>query len=277
MPSRELSPVRLLQDEFPDPSGLGQPYVLRSYEPDEIRRWLKAMCQYSGMSATALANAAGVAPSTINRFLNNTSVKYRLSASTIAKIEQAAEEAYTRRVQIGYGQPDYPTYNVDNEDQEQTKVPPTQSLPRVRVIGYTADDEWRATIEAPIEQQFWATALFDDQHQGSPVYGLVVYSSAMNQVYPEGSVVFCVPIAFADRNPVPGERVVIERRRSDGMSEFTLREFQLDSQGQPWLWPRSREPEYQAPVRFDQSKDGDATTIVAAIVVSSLRPEGPIS
>lgn len=64
---------------------------LTDHTPDAIRAWIGAVTGVTGMSATALAKAAGVAPSTLNKFLNDPGHASVLSARTLQKIRQAAD------------------------------------------------------------------------------------------------------------------------------------------------------------------------------------------
>lgn len=63
---------------------------LVSYEPDTIRNWIKSLCKWAGVAPTRLAKEAGVAATTVNRFLNNPDIKYQPGSSTLKKLEAAA-------------------------------------------------------------------------------------------------------------------------------------------------------------------------------------------
>ena len=68
-------------------------YLLCMSEPglqDKQRREIQRIMKECGWSGNQLAKSAGVAPSTINRFLNGDSVKHALSARTMEKIRNAA-------------------------------------------------------------------------------------------------------------------------------------------------------------------------------------------
>ncbi len=61
-------------------------FVLRSHDPDEIRRWITDICRRTGLPPTKLAKESGLAPSTLNRFLYSANFEFTLSSSTIEKI-----------------------------------------------------------------------------------------------------------------------------------------------------------------------------------------------
>ena len=54
-----------------------------------IRALIRSMMEATGLDATHLAKAAGVAPSTLTRFLNQP-VKHLLTARTLAKLSKAS-------------------------------------------------------------------------------------------------------------------------------------------------------------------------------------------
>lgn len=82
-------------EDLDDPTGQGTPEILRSYDPDEIRRWVKYLCRMSGLTPTQLANEAGMVPSTLNKFLKSDDIKHKLSATTLGKLGQATGTAGT--------------------------------------------------------------------------------------------------------------------------------------------------------------------------------------
>ncbi|MGF1456158.1 MAG: helix-turn-helix domain-containing protein [Alphaproteobacteria bacterium] len=57
---------------------------------DRLRAYLRHACDSTGLSATALARRAGVAPSTVNRFLNEDPPPSVPSNTTLRKIADAA-------------------------------------------------------------------------------------------------------------------------------------------------------------------------------------------
>lgn len=58
----------------------------RGHSPDELRHWIVEICQRRGIAPTTLAKAAGLAPSTINRFIAGTGPNLNISARTIEAI-----------------------------------------------------------------------------------------------------------------------------------------------------------------------------------------------
>ena len=79
----------------------------------------------------------------------------------------------------------------------------------------------------------------------------------MDLLYPEGTMVIVVRYGDIGRGPAPGERVIVLRRAQDmDAYEATVKEFQIDAKGRRVLWPRSSDPDFQAPFIL---ADGQAT------------------
>jgi hypothetical protein len=77
--------------EAPSASPPAQPLSLLNSpciggSPAEIRRWINVKCRLLDMTPSALAKAAGVAASTLNRFLDDDTCKHVLSSRTLEKI-----------------------------------------------------------------------------------------------------------------------------------------------------------------------------------------------
>jgi len=150
----------------------------------------------------------------------------------------------------------------------------------VTVVGEVAAGVFRESLELPPEDQFQIYALLDPRFRGMPHFGLRVRGPSMNQLYPEGSFVVCVPLIHLGEGFMPksGNRVVVERRNKLGEVEATIKEMVYDKDGQPWLWPRSDHPEFQTPWPLPTGNNGhgldDHEDIrISALVVFSVRPE----
>ena len=123
------------------------------------------------------------------------------------------------------------------------------------------EDEWEtftgaADINAPIQHRF----------------GLRVEGDSMDLLYPPGTILECV--RYWGTEPIPnGRRVIVQRTRTDGGIETTVKEYLTDKDGIIWLVPRSSNPAFQAPLRCDQVEQGINRLEVIATVVASTRYE----
>jgi len=59
-------------------------------EAERVRLWLRDVIDRTGLTPTALARRAGLAPSTLNKFLNDDRVDHCLSVTTVGKIARAS-------------------------------------------------------------------------------------------------------------------------------------------------------------------------------------------
>jgi phage repressor protein C with HTH and peptisase S24 domain len=67
---------------------------------DDVRRWVRQLSELTGWSPSQLATQAGLAASTLNRFLN-APVKHNLSTTTINKLRGAAKRRLAERIERG--------------------------------------------------------------------------------------------------------------------------------------------------------------------------------
>jgi len=280
MPKDKLAEYR--EEDLSDPTGQGQMHILRSNEPDEVRRWMKAMCVLADKTPSQLAKEAGLAPSTINKFLNNPEYKHIPSTRTLGMFSMAADSAYTDRVKIGYGQGQWPESSYGYTEPGRAGVPPfTQRVDQIvvpfresaMVLGTVQAGIYSEASEWPPDDRYPVPVLDDPDFYVCPKFGLEVAGDSMDLVYPPGSIVVCVTLPHVDRNPLPGERVVVQRRNSANEIEATLKEYQIDNDGVPWLWPRSSNPDFQSPIRYDQDAQQGDEVRITAIVIMSIQPE----
>lgn len=93
----------------------------------------------------------------------------------------------------------------------------------------------------------------------------------MNIDYPEGSIAIWVQM-LDFREPRDGDDVVVYSHRRDGTIEATLKQYRVDERGDKWLWPRSHDPQHQAPVNTRTPPDDVAEIEIVGIVIGSYRP-----
>lgn len=104
----------------------------------------------------------------------------------------------------------------------------------------------------------------------------------MNLVYPEGTILVCVPVGEYHHALVEGDHVIVQRRDMlTDMVEATVKELRRDDSGRIWLWPRSNHPEHQTPLALPEHSPGfqdDAgcrEIEIVAVVVADYRVRKP--
>lgn len=170
------------------------------------------------------------------------------------------------------------------------------TMETVFVRGAVQGGEWRDAIEWPPSDWFTVQMPADPRLGSVTRFGLVVRGTSMDRLYPEGTIVLVVRFHDIGRPPRTGDRVVVLRRSTaTGDFEATLKEYELDAQGRHVLWPRSSDPEFQAPFILPPGEPpvadggaqlpptvfggspahmaGEADVLISALVVGSYRPE----
>ncbi len=212
----------------------------------QARTLVSSLVEQTGLSLTELAREAGVAASTLTRFMANTgpdsdgSVKHTLSARTQMKLVEAAARITKGKASLG------------------TAFPSSLSpFDTIQVRGAVQAGVWRESIEWPHTDWQNLTVPRDGRFAYAERFGLVVRGESMNRLYPDGTIVIVVRFADLGRAPRPGERVVVLRRSTTGEYEATLKDYELDAKGRHVLWPRSTEPEFQEPIILTDAPIGD--------------------
>lgn len=142
--------------------------------------------------------------------------------------------------------------------------------PRLYVKGEVAAGVWREAFELPREEWKAFPGRPDVTVSEEFRFGLRVVGDSMNMVYPPGTVVECVSL-FGGGEALPGKRVVVIRTNEHGACEATVKEL-VEQDGDLWLVPRSYNPAHQ-PIKLADEEPGIVETRIAAVVVSSFRPE----
>ncbi|MFO1188498.1 MAG: S24 family peptidase [Alphaproteobacteria bacterium] len=132
-------------------------------EADAVRAWVRRILQETGLSPTALARRAALAPSTLNKFLNDETIKHCLSVTTVSKIARATghplpistgDEAEPETVPVvGYVGAGATIYAIDDHalgsGLEEAPVPPDSPA------GSTVALRVRGDSMAPTLQDGW--------------------------------------------------------------------------------------------------------------------------
>lgn len=150
---------------------------------------------------------------------------------------------------------------------------PTVPLgPPLHIKGEVAGGMWKDAFELPEDE--WQT-FYGRPDVTVPLdarFGLRVVGESMNAIYPHGTILECVKV-MQGAEIASGKRVIVVRQREDFEYEATVKEFVVDDDGVPWLWPRSYHPEFQTPWRMDQDQPGIRSVTIVGVVVASTRYE----
>lgn len=240
----------------------------------EQKSMLNAMIRLGGWRSTHLAQAANLAPSTVNKFLKEAAPKTALSARTIAKLLEATAH---RLHAINAGRDELREFaalkksnnwldTISSWEANQRRfVMPITVVGAVGMGQYVPEALWppEKHYELPFPQ-----TMIDAKNP----FAVEVCGQAMDRVYPVGTVLICVAIADLDRNIRPGERVICHLcRTTDGWVMPDVRMYVIDKAGAQWLVPDSTDPTIPNwPVGPISSTEA---AIISAVVIASYRRE----
>lgn len=130
---------------------------------------------------------------------------------------------------------------------------PAASVRMAPIVGAVQAGAWREAIEFPPEER--------DEYPipanmpNFDVQGFVVRGTSMDQVFPDGTVVLVAGTIANGIQPRSGDYVLVQRVDKDGLHEASLKQYVIDVDGSKWLWPRSNDPRFQAPLLVEENDD----------------------
>lgn len=243
---------KIFGDEFDKATGINIPSRMSfAQKVREIRKRAR-------LTQTEFAKAIGVAQGTVSRWESMTRGQIpevdaimRVSAySGVSTSELWADEHEFQPYDWGYN---------------------------ARVIGNVQAGQWVEAVAWEEPDQFSVKIpLPRNWPDNLKVEGFVVRGTSMDQLYPEGSVVFAIGTIANQIDPSPGDRVIVTREDRNGLFEVTIKEYVLDGSGRPWLWPKSTDPAFQTPLSLIGSSDSKIVQVtVTGIVVAAFALDRP--
>lgn len=134
----------------------------------------------------------------------------------------------------------------------------------VRVIGNVQAGAWAETWELPLDEQQEVTVTDRAGLTGHRLYAAEIRGPSMNRKWEEGTIVVFTKASETGEDIQVGKRYIVERERSDGMREATVKKVWRDETGKFWLVPESDDPRYQEPIPIGGS-EGETVQIVGRV------------
>lgn len=207
----------------------------------EQQEWLRTLSHTTGKSVSQIAVDAGIASSTLTRFMRKRNDDL-LKPATIKKIEKEFGGA------------------------DGSVLTPVHNLSTVDVIGVVEAGSWREAQSG--HKPMYSVSIPPNVAPGVATYGLEIRGQSMNKRYPHGTVVIVVKAIETGREPREDERVIVERTRN-GLVEATCKVYRGGK-----LWPDSDHPDHQKPLEIAPESDlGHEEVRITGYVVGSYRPE----
>lgn len=135
-------------------------------------------------------------------------------------------------------------------------------LKRIEVIGDVKAGAWRTALEFEEEDRDVISVPAPPR-----AFSLIARGESMNERYPDGTYLICLPIIEFDEIK-DGAGVIVHRSNAEGLWEATVKEYRVKD-GKAYLWPRSDHPDHQSPLLYENGESVEIT----AIVVGTYRPE----
>jgi transcriptional regulator with XRE-family HTH domain len=135
-------------------------------------------------------------------------------------------------------------------------------LKRIEVIGDVKAGAWRTALEFESEDREVISV-----PAPARAFSLIARGESMNQRYPDGTYLICLPITEFDEIK-NGAGVIVHRSNAEGLWEATVKEYRVKDR-KAYLWPRSDHPDFQTPLLYENGESVEIT----AIVVGTYRPE----
>lgn len=213
---------------------------------DEARDFIRRALAATGWTPYRLAKAAGIAPSTITRPLNDPNFKFIPKQGTLNKIAEAA----------GLTAPTVAEASLEVESVSQW----------VPLLGEVRAGTWTEILAEPEIEDRIPVRL--PEYQRASLFAVRVSGRSMDLKYPDGSVVIALPPSEA------GVRVgddVIVRRYRDGLAETTLKEVTQIEDGSYELQPRSSDPTHLS-LPMPKAPDSQDGIEIIGVVITSMGP-----
>lgn len=141
------------------------------------------------------------------------------------------------------------------------QVPPEQIIaraPAVRIIkvkSHVQAGHWAESNEW-VEDDWYEVAVPEDpKYATTELFGAETRGPSMNRRYPERTVLIHTSLPLTREPLEVGKRYIVERERSDGTRETTVKTLFRDEEGKHWLMPESTDPRFQAPIAVDDEID----------------------
>lgn len=139
----------------------------------------------------------------------------------------------------------------------------------IKVVGHVQAGLWQEARQWNNDEFYDIMIPHYEQYEYKHIYALEVRGESMNEVYPNGTCVVCVPINEWDAEIENGKRVIVERTNPENSTvEATVKEFFKTETG-IFLIPKSTDPQFDR-IKIDETT-GDCQ--ITGVVIGSYRKE----
>lgn len=239
--------------------------------PTTLAERLRLAMSEADMNQSELARRIGSAPQTIQSLLSGQSKSSRHGAkiASVLKVNPLwLETGEGPMVNTS------PNVRITLSEKPAPGSPANSHMLRTiptTVLGHVQAGLFQEALEWPHGERWEVSVPIAQTYSTLPTAALEVRGPSMDQIYPHGSLVVVVKLLDLGREPRSGEKVVVHRRLANGLTEASVKEFRVDRDGQPRLWPRSTHPDFQSPLPLTSTTEEEVT--ITHLVIGSYRPE----
>ena len=232
----DIKPPYLVSRIFPafgeqsDWMSLQYSHLIRPVSTDRnyLKLWLARSIEELDLRATTLAKLAGIAPSTLNRFLDQKEENASLTARTITKISKVFSEEVSRLARL-----DWKKIESESSGAEACEC---------SLLGRVREDEWQHRLTPDEESDergaysvFTVPVIFPYVRHSMACFE--VSTGVHDPVFQMHDTLFCSPIALTKILPVPEQIVVLLEAGPKKTFRSFLRRYVKDPTGREWLVP----------------------------------------
>ncbi|WP_449221173.1 LexA family protein [Tistrella mobilis] len=226
-------------------------------KPELPRAWLARLLDAAGITKKQLADALGLPPPRVSDMLAG---RRRIQAKEIPIMAKL----------LGLEPAELLRMDTTSDTSQVLTVEPPTAFARIPVVGSVEAGYWSTVMSLPEHEWSWiAVPMLDDRISPTQLFALTVRGQSMDLIYPEGTLLVCMPIHHVPR-PLEDRDHVIVRHQRNGEWETTVKEYRVDEDGSKWLVPHSSKPSYQAiklPTNdnHDNGTDNDGIAVIALV------------
>ena len=229
------------------------------------RDWIEDCLKHLGKTKSEFGRALGLPPPRITEIIQGTRQIQSGEILPAARFLHLPVAVVLERAQT--------------EPDNKPRLEHVPGLDPIYIKGEVRAGHWTSAQETPRDEQehIYAPA---PTHIYPGLYGLKVVGPSMDKLFPDGTILMVAPIYEYFGAIKTGLFVIVQRTRG-GQFETTVKQLEI-ADGQYWLWPRSKHPEFQSPIEVPAPEDwhthlpaagAQEGIAIIAVVVGSYRPE----
>jgi repressor LexA len=142
----------------------------------------------------------------------------------------------------------------------------------VEIVGEVQAGVWREALEWPESDRYTIPVPVDLRFPGMKRRGLKIGGNSMDEIFPEGSIAFVIPILELGRPPAHGNKVIVQRARHE-FYEATCKQLALRPDGSAVLLPRSSDKRHK-PIILPRWKWASAEVTPQDVIIPAESEDG---